>query len=913
MSSELRSLFPLPIPHQDRKSPLDFIPDCPDTYGYGEKLLAIWHRLQVTQGPKAGQTFKQAAAPWQNKFIKSLFGHCDEDGTLFHKEALLYISKKQGKALPIKTPIFTPRGWTTMGDLKVGDYVYGLNGNPTKVIKTTEVMLDHDCYNVTLSDGRNLITDKDHLWKVSSRKTRDSGRNWIVVNTYSISKKIIVNKNERNYQIPTNQPLNNPIAQLPLDPYTLGVWLGDGDNSGSRLSLNGDDTKEIISRITANLGYGLVVKKVKGANCNYVSLTSGRGHKYKYGTTVRNVLSNINLFHNKHIPISYFNASRSQRLALLQGLMDTDGTVSLNSGKYPHCEFNSTCEKLADDVFFLIRTLGYKVTRSTRVARLYGKSCGIDHRLRFTAYREDDVFFIVRKNDRLRKTPNEKTRSSTVKITGCELVESEPVCCISVGASDGMFLAGHDLIPTHNSSMAGPLAIAATLAFPTERGHVVILASTQKQAGIVYDAMCGTIEADPFLMQQFKIRRYKNDIIHNVTMTKLSALPLEASALVGVIPSLAFVDELHVIGNLPKAKQLIEQVVSGGAVSINFLCVYLTTAPLDKSVGVFKSMYQRAKRIHRGEIGTDRLFPILFELYDDDAEKDDPSKWWQSNPSLGYTFTEEWLIESYNTAINDEDPTSIFNFYSQHLNIQAGDKFGISQWIPLEMWDRYSNPNLNLKKIIRDSEVLYVSVDLGYRDDPSSIVVLGEKTINFETNEKEYSIFCQQYVHEDGYNKRKNQVHYDEFIASGELIVSNINDFDKVEIIKMVMEVNKTKKLAAVGMDAYKSRSLATTLIQMKIEVVAVPQGWKLNPALIETERTLYNGLLINDGRPMLRWNVGNGQLIERGQAMALIKPNDIHHSKNKIDGLVCVVMCMNMASDPEIKPKIIDIGGMIG
>jgi phage terminase large subunit-like protein len=459
------------------------------------------------------------------------------------------------------------------------------------------------------------------------------------------------------------------------------------------------------------------------------------------------------------------------------------------------------------------------------------------------------------------------------------------------------------------SSMAGPLAVAMALAFPEDRGFGIVLASTQKQATIVYDSMCATIEADPYLLTLFKIRRYKNDIVHLATDTILAALPLEQGALVGVIPSFCIVDELHVCGLLQKAKQLIEQAVSGQAVRENPMTIYLTTAPLNKSSGVFASMYDRALRVLRGESPEDKLFPVLFEM-PEDHDPEDNKAWWMANPSLGYTFSAKWLQQSFNTAKNDPDPTSLMNFYSQHLNIQVGEKFGITNWIPEDVWKKFADVAVSFESILKLSEIIYVSADLGFRDDPSALVVMGERTIN---DKKIYSIWSQQYLHEEGYNLRREHVPYDDFIASGELKVSARENYDVHCMTDMIFEVHRTGKLAAVGVDPMGLVDFATLLEARRINVIGIKQGYQMNPSLIATERFLYSGQLRHDGKPMLTWNVGNGLLAERGQAMALVKPRDVHTGKEKIDGLVCVVMCVALACDPEIKPKTIDINAMIG
>ena len=485
------------------------------------------------------------------------------------------------------------------------------------------------------------------------------------------------------------------------------------------------------------------------------------------------------------------------------------------------------------------------------------------------------------------------------------------------GATDGAGIRTFDELFLYiakkngKSSFIGMLLVAHALAFREERGLCIVLAATKEQAGIVYESMASTIEADPHLMQHFKIRRYKGDIVHTETNTVLKSISCELSSTVGQIPSLYVVDEVHLIGSIAKGAAMVRQLSSGASVRPNPMGIYITTAPVGKSAGIFNSTYNRAVRIQEGKAPNDRMLPILFEMPDEDEfDVEDPKNWWMSNPSVGTTFPQEWLEREFEIAKSDPDPSTLMNFYSQHLNIHAEDKFGVTNWIPVDVWDKFADVSVALENIIALSKIIYVSVDLGYRDDPSAVAVMGERVIDGEVR---YAIWSQQYLHQDGYMKRREHVPYDDFVKSGELVVSDRDNNDVMEMLKLVFELHDTGKLAAVGVDPMGLTEFAATLEARKIAVIGIKQGYQMNPSLISFERNLYGGKIVHGGKPMLRWNVGNGQLQERGQAMALTKPSDMKGGSQKIDGLVCCVMCQALADDPEIKPKNLDISSMIG
>src|SRR5690625_4031112 len=125
--------------------------------------------------PLRGQPF--ILEPWQKFIIYNLLGFYHK-GTIIrrYKEAFIFLPRKNGKALSLDTPIITPSGWTTMGELSVGDYVYGKNGKPTKVTYTSEIFKDHDCYEVTFEDGEKIIADAGHILQVMTEDSRRTSK-----------------------------------------------------------------------------------------------------------------------------------------------------------------------------------------------------------------------------------------------------------------------------------------------------------------------------------------------------------------------------------------------------------------------------------------------------------------------------------------------------------------------------------------------------------------------------------------------------------------------------------------------------------------------------------------------------------------------------------------------------------------
>ena len=369
-----------------------------------------------------------------------------------------------GKALAIDTPILTPDGYRTMGDLAVGDRVYGPDGMPIRVIGCTEVMEGRPCYRVRFDDGTEIVADAEHLWKTFTGQDRvaitrlspeyrerrrakrpkrgtgkkpwlaelNAGREWEykkppegALRTTREIAETVTDTHGTNHSIPVAEPLMGWHEDLPIDPYTLGVWLGDGTSSASDIT---SADPEIIDRI-ASAGYEIHKLKAK--------------YLYSVNGGFRKTLRETGLINNKHIPKAYLTATVNDRMELLKGLMDTDGTA----GEDGRCEFTCVNPVLSSGVWGLALSLGLKATMCEGRAKLNGRDCGPKYRITFTA--PFPVFHLKRKADRQKPQVRMTTRSRY--IVSCEPCESVPVKCIQVERPDGMYLAGKTLIPTHNS------------------------------------------------------------------------------------------------------------------------------------------------------------------------------------------------------------------------------------------------------------------------------------------------------------------------------------------------------------------------------------------------------------------------------------------------------------------------------
>ncbi len=409
-----------------------------------------------------------------------------------------------GKALALDTPLASPSGWTTMGEVKVGDKLLGADGRPITVVAATEVLQDRTCYEVRFSDGETIVADGQHQWLTWTRaarrydaQLRGRGRNYArpvlpeVVTTEQIATTLRCRAVDArpNHAVQVCRPLQLPAAELPVPPYALGCWLGGGHSAGARITAA---EPELLMHIEASgivtypqLGqflYGLGLPnersvvgerhcvvcgrsflprreqvrtcgKVCGGKARFMPAPAWRDHG-----TLQGRLRELGVLGNKHVPLAYLRASEAQRRELLAGVLDTDGTVG-NTGSV---QFAVTSRQLAYSVRELVHGLGYQCALSTKQVKGRNQETSTCYQLNFTT--TDMVFKLTSKQkahkERMRHDPQ---RTQWRYIMDVRPIASVPVRCVQVDAPDRLYLAGRSMIPTHNSTMALDLARAASI------------------------------------------------------------------------------------------------------------------------------------------------------------------------------------------------------------------------------------------------------------------------------------------------------------------------------------------------------------------------------------------------------------------------------------------------------------------
>lgn len=343
----------------------------------------------------------------------------------------LSMPSRVGKLISDETPVLTKDGWKKHGDLCVGDYVTGLNG---EYVKVTHIF-DKNVANkrVWFADHTYIDCHENHEWVVYDR----AGHKTRIVETKNLANSEYYEKGNKRYRffLPLVEPVKGNKQNLPAQPYTFGAWLGDGTNKKPRITIC--DTDKSILESIENEGYKCIHAYKQQGCCAY-EFSDLKTDLHKIGLCQRSVVT------EKYIPDIYFTASIEQRLELLAGLLDTDGTLKQGENRY---SFSTVSERLRDDFVSLVSTFGWRCSVVEYAPKM--SSSGIQGRHKVYCIGFNPTFEIpCRVKRKQLKTFSKQKRISIQKV---EDIEPKSGNCISV--EGGIYRVGKRCIPTHNSTI----------------------------------------------------------------------------------------------------------------------------------------------------------------------------------------------------------------------------------------------------------------------------------------------------------------------------------------------------------------------------------------------------------------------------------------------------------------------------
>jgi len=350
-----------------------------------------------------------------------------------------------GKAQPLSAKLKVPGGWKQMGDIKKGDLVIARDGTPTQVTGVFPQGVT-DVWRVHFADGRHTDVNPEHLWRIldSDNQTHRT------LDTRAVSK--LLEASPSRVYVPLCEAEDGPAKPFKIHPYLMGVLLGDGGFTHGNVTVN-KPYQQMFDRISELLPANLTCKWRDSVTFAIVFKDGYRPGEEQWH--VRTGLRECGLMglksHEKFVPEEYLEGSRQQRLELLQGLLDTDGTVT----KSKSVSFSSSSLQLAEAVQYLVRSLGGIARLTSRIphyTHLGERKAGrTTYKVSIRYPRPEELFTLAHKQERAKATQYSGTLK--LRMVRIEELAPEPTQCISVAHEEHLYVTD-DFIVTHNTFMS---------------------------------------------------------------------------------------------------------------------------------------------------------------------------------------------------------------------------------------------------------------------------------------------------------------------------------------------------------------------------------------------------------------------------------------------------------------------------
>lgn len=454
---------------------------------YAKEMVTNAFKIENIRGFDAGALEYHAEADINGLTLHGYIDRLDEAPV--NGEPRAFISDYKGLAL--STPLPTPSGWTTMADVLVGDKLIGADGSETRVVSKSQIH-NRPCYRIEFMDGTFVECDNEHLWRIQvvkhAYKYENNGRVKVsgaqppemrVLDAdalYELSQTV----QPQAIYIDAQAPLELPAVGLPIDPWVLGMWLGDGKSATGEITVGHKDLEAVRALLAVKWGEGTLFREERTSwqvTCTRpLKDRCSLGHRiernlsgvrrcvaeHQHGDTfgsknltLRKKLVDANLLNNKHVPSSYLRASKEQRIDLVRGLMDSDG--SWNAGR-TRAVFVTTNDRLATGMVELLRSLGVNPQVFSKKYANATRQDAISHMIEFSPI-GFNPFMLPRKADPVNvylQTRKQSYGRGPVKalrrtIRSIKPIKSVETQCVEVDASDSMYLAGVGMVPTHNT------------------------------------------------------------------------------------------------------------------------------------------------------------------------------------------------------------------------------------------------------------------------------------------------------------------------------------------------------------------------------------------------------------------------------------------------------------------------------
>lgn len=459
------------------------------------------------------------------------------------------------------------------------------------------------------------------------------------------------------------------------------------------------------------------------------------------------------------------------------------------------------------------------------------------------------------------------------------------------------------------STYSALLMLTSLLINQRPKALFLLVAPTLDITQIAFGAIEGAIRLDPELSDMLHVQVHLKRVTDRRNGATLQVMSWDPQTLTGQKCAGVLLDETHVIASAAKSASCLTQLRGSLTAYPEAFMVQISTQSEVTPSGVFRSELLRARAIRDGR-QTGRTLPVLFEFPSDIASDrskwGDPKNWPMVLPNIGRSITLDRLIEDFDTA-KEGDESELRRWASQFLNIEIGLGLVSDRWPGADYWEAAGDPEITLEHIVERSDSVVAAVDGGGLDDWLSIAVVGR-----DRDTRQWLAWTMAWAHVDVLTRRKSEAgRMRDFERDRDLRIIDRLPQDIEELTQLIAYLDGTGCLAGIGLDQIGIGGLVEALEAVGIErtrITPVNQGYKLNGAIMTTERKLADGTLKHCASSMMSWVVGNAKVEMKGNAYLITKAAA---GRAKIDPLMALFSAVQvMIVTPERPmPNILVIG----
>ncbi|MFB6347846.1 terminase large subunit [Moraxella sp. ZJ142] len=465
------------------------------------------------------------------------------------------------------------------------------------------------------------------------------------------------------------------------------------------------------------------------------------------------------------------------------------------------------------------------------------------------------------------------------------------------------------------STLAAGIMLTALILNDRHSCEMAIIAPTKEVANNSFNPLKDMIRADSELKAMFNISEHTKTITHLGTKATLKVIAAENDTVAGLKATYVLVDELWVFGKRQGADSMLREAKGGLASRPEGFVIYLTTMSNEMPAGVMKEKLDYARSVRDGEVIDNEFLPVLYEFPKnmlEDGTHHEPKNWHITNPNLGASVSEKYLISEYNKAKVAPEKAVLQDFMAKHLNVEIGISLRANRWAAAEFWESAAK-TFTLDELIEQSEVITMGGDGGGLDDLLGCCVLGRKADAHSSHDaKPWLVWNRAWCHPVALERRKqDEPKYRDFAADGDLIIVDKVGDDTAEFADIARKLLDSGKLDRIGLDPLGIGGIIDDLLHAGIpqdKIVGVSQGFKISGHQKTCERKIASGDLFHASQPIMTWCVGNARVLVKGSGTMLSKAES---GTGKIDPVIAMLNAVALMSENPEPPRDADDVGV--